>query len=91
MVNVNLKDLSFGKKLLIGFGAVIMVAAASAGYYGMNPAAWLPGKSVSPGEHINNAPNFNPQIYASMMAIVELSYLWARRGKYLKLKTIFKK
>ncbi|MCZ7384550.1 MAG: hypothetical protein O8C63_07355 [Candidatus Methanoperedens sp.] len=78
--------------LLIGFGAVIIpVAAVSAGYHGMNPAAWLSGKSVISGERINNAPNFNPQIYASMMAIAELSYLWARRGKYFKLKTIFKK
>ncbi|MCZ7382977.1 MAG: hypothetical protein O8C64_15580 [Candidatus Methanoperedens sp.] len=92
MVNVNFKDLSSCKKLLIGLGAVIIVVAAvSAGYHGMNPAAWLFGKSVISGVRIYNVPNFNPQIYASMMAIMELSYLWARRRKYLKLKTIFKK
>lgn len=91
MVNINLKHLSFARKLLIGFGAVIIpVAAVSAGYHGMNPAAWLFGKSVISGERIY-APNLNPQIFASMLAIVDLSYLWARRGKYLKLKTIFKK
>lgn len=85
MVNIDLKDLSFGKKLLIGFSVVIvLVAVVSVGYYGMNPAALLSGKSVIPRERINNAPNFNPQIYASMIATVELSYLWARRGKYLK-------
>jgi len=92
MININLKNLSFSKKLLIGFGAVIIpVAAVSAGYHGMNPAAWIFGKSVISGERIYYAPNLNPQIFASMLAIVDLSYLWARRGKYLKLKASFKK